>query len=69
LQPSPGLPPRKAAARRQQRVLDMLHTLPLEAQRAVQAALEQEYSQELAYRDAVAHGERPQEITSLITGS
>src|SRR5882724_9671057 len=31
LQPSAGLPERKAAARRQQRVLDLLHTLPPQA--------------------------------------
>ena len=35
LQPSPGLPERKAVARRQERVLDMLHTLPEEAQQAI----------------------------------
>jgi phospholipid/cholesterol/gamma-HCH transport system ATP-binding protein len=39
LQPSPGLPERKAAARRQQRVLDMLHTLPGPAQQAIRESL------------------------------
>jgi phospholipid/cholesterol/gamma-HCH transport system ATP-binding protein len=42
IQPSPGLPERKAAARRKQRVLDMLHTLPLSAQKAIQEVLDQE---------------------------
>jgi phospholipid/cholesterol/gamma-HCH transport system ATP-binding protein len=68
LQPSPGLPPRRAAARRQARVLDMLHTLPLEAQAAVRSALDQEHRQEVEYQDAIAHGQTPQEITQLITG-
>ena len=68
LQPSPGLPPRRAAARRQARVLDMLHTLPPEAQVAVRSALDQEHRQEVEYQDAIAHGQTPQEITQLITG-
>ena len=42
LQPSPGLPERKAAERRKQRVLDMLHTLPDEAQAAISEPLAQE---------------------------
>jgi phospholipid/cholesterol/gamma-HCH transport system ATP-binding protein len=41
LQPSDGLPERKAAARRQQRVLEMLHTLPPAAQRAIRESLGQ----------------------------
>jgi phospholipid/cholesterol/gamma-HCH transport system ATP-binding protein len=68
LQPSPGLPARRAAARRQARVLDMLHTLPPEAQVAVRSALDQEHRQEVEYQDAVAHGQKPQEITQLIPG-
>jgi phospholipid/cholesterol/gamma-HCH transport system ATP-binding protein len=48
LLPSPGLPERKAAARRQQRVLEMLHTLPPPAQDAVRRALDEEHQQELA---------------------
>jgi phospholipid/cholesterol/gamma-HCH transport system ATP-binding protein len=39
LQPSPGLPERKAAGRRQQRVLEMLHTLPAPAQQAIRESL------------------------------
>ena len=39
LQPSEGLPERKAAARRQQRVLEMLHTLPAPAQAAIRKSL------------------------------
>lgn len=35
LQPSPGLPPRAAAARRKQRVISILHSLPGTAQRAI----------------------------------
>jgi phospholipid/cholesterol/gamma-HCH transport system ATP-binding protein len=42
LHPTPGLPTRAAAARRHQRVLDMLHTLPPSAQVAVRTALDQE---------------------------
>jgi phospholipid/cholesterol/gamma-HCH transport system ATP-binding protein len=42
LQPTPGLPRRAAAARRQQRVLGMLHGLPPSAQAAVRTALDQE---------------------------
>ncbi len=40
LQPSPGLPVRQAALRRQERVAKMLHTLPEKAQAAARAALE-----------------------------
>jgi phospholipid/cholesterol/gamma-HCH transport system ATP-binding protein len=50
MQPTPGLPQRKATARRRQRVLDMLHTLPPEAQGAVRRALEQEEHEEVGYR-------------------
>jgi phospholipid/cholesterol/gamma-HCH transport system ATP-binding protein len=39
LQPSPGLPERRAAARRQQRVLELLHTLPQTAQDAITRSL------------------------------
>jgi phospholipid/cholesterol/gamma-HCH transport system ATP-binding protein len=42
IQPSPGLPERKAANRRRQRVLDMMHTLPEPAQKAIQDLLDQE---------------------------
>jgi phospholipid/cholesterol/gamma-HCH transport system ATP-binding protein len=54
IQPSPGLPERKAAARRRQRVLDMLHTLPLPAQRAIQELMDQEDREEAEARQAVA---------------
>jgi phospholipid/cholesterol/gamma-HCH transport system ATP-binding protein len=50
IQPSPGLPERKAAARRQKRVMDMLHTLPLPAQQAIRAVLDQEHQEELEAR-------------------
>ncbi|SOD72370.1 phospholipid/cholesterol/gamma-HCH transport system ATP-binding protein [Jatrophihabitans sp. GAS493] len=46
LQPSHGLPQRAAVARRQQRVLEMLHTLPEAAQAAVKAALAQEHEED-----------------------
>jgi phospholipid/cholesterol/gamma-HCH transport system ATP-binding protein len=58
LQPSPGLPERKAAARRKQRVLDMLHTLPLPAQRAIREVMEQEEREEAEARTAVGPGLR-----------
>jgi phospholipid/cholesterol/gamma-HCH transport system ATP-binding protein len=54
IQPSPGLPERKAAARRRQRVLDMLHTLPLPAQRAIQELMDQEDREEAEARQATA---------------
>ena len=50
IQPSPGLPERRAVARRRQRVLDMLHTLPPEAQEAINALLEQERQEEMDAR-------------------
>jgi phospholipid/cholesterol/gamma-HCH transport system ATP-binding protein len=43
LLPSPGLPERQAAGRRQQRVLEMLHTLPVKAQEAVKRALDEDH--------------------------
>jgi phospholipid/cholesterol/gamma-HCH transport system ATP-binding protein len=50
IQPSPGLPERKAAGRRQKRVMEMLHTLPLPAQQAIRAVLDQEHQEELEAR-------------------
>jgi phospholipid/cholesterol/gamma-HCH transport system ATP-binding protein len=47
LLPSPGLPDRKAAHRRQERVMAMLHTLPPKAQEAVKRALDEEHQQEI----------------------
>ncbi|MDQ1742140.1 MAG: phospholipid/cholesterol/gamma-HCH transport system ATP-binding protein [Pseudonocardiales bacterium] len=47
LLPSPGLPERKAAGRRQDRVLAMLHTLPEKAQEAVKRALDDEHRSRL----------------------
>jgi phospholipid/cholesterol/gamma-HCH transport system ATP-binding protein len=40
LRPSDGLPERKAVARRRQRVLDLLHTLPPHARDAVAALVD-----------------------------
>jgi phospholipid/cholesterol/gamma-HCH transport system ATP-binding protein len=54
LQPSPGLPERRAVARRQQRVLDMLHTLPPKAQEAVRRALDEEHEYERQFHDESA---------------
>ena len=42
MQPSPGVPERQGAIRRQQRVLDMLHTLPAEAQDAIKKLMDEE---------------------------
>ncbi|WP_119727791.1 ABC transporter ATP-binding protein [Thermomonospora amylolytica] len=42
LRPSPGMPPRRAAARRRERVLAMLHTLPPQAQHAILESLNAE---------------------------
>ena len=39
---SPGMPERKALGRRRQRVLDMMHTLPDEAQKAIKKLMEEE---------------------------
>ncbi|HEY7048148.1 MAG TPA: ATP-binding cassette domain-containing protein [Jatrophihabitantaceae bacterium] len=50
MQPTPGLPARRATARRRQRVLDMLHTLPPDTQEAVRRALEQEEHEEVDYQ-------------------
>jgi phospholipid/cholesterol/gamma-HCH transport system ATP-binding protein len=52
IQPSPGLPERKAAARRKQRVLDMLHTLPLPAQKAIREVMDQEEREEAEARQS-----------------
>jgi phospholipid/cholesterol/gamma-HCH transport system ATP-binding protein len=39
LDPTPGLPPRRAVQRRKSRVMSILHTLPPEAQQAIKASL------------------------------
>jgi len=57
LLPSPGLPERKAARRRQERVLQMLHTLPEKAQQAVKAALDDEHRSRLP--GYAPHADRP----------
>jgi phospholipid/cholesterol/gamma-HCH transport system ATP-binding protein len=59
IQPSPGLPERKAVARRQQRVMEMLHTLPPAAQEAIQAALDQEHREEQEARQWAASAPQP----------
>jgi phospholipid/cholesterol/gamma-HCH transport system ATP-binding protein len=56
IQPSPGLPERKAAGRRKQRVLDMLHTLPLPAQKAIREVIAQEEREEEEARQTQAVG-------------
>ena len=50
MQQSPGLPERRAVARRQQLVLDMLHTLPEQAQTAIRQLMDQEHRAELKSR-------------------
>jgi phospholipid/cholesterol/gamma-HCH transport system ATP-binding protein len=50
IQPSAGLPERKAVGRRQQRVMDMLHTMPEAAQEAIRKVLDQEHQEEEAAR-------------------
>src|SRR5579875_2364520 len=54
IQPSPGLPERRAVARRQRRVLEMLHTLPEQAQEAIRQLLDQEREEERAARGEAA---------------
>jgi phospholipid/cholesterol/gamma-HCH transport system ATP-binding protein len=53
LQPSPGLPVRAAVARRQQRVLELLHTLPPKAQEAVRVLMDEEEQQARQYADTL----------------
>jgi phospholipid/cholesterol/gamma-HCH transport system ATP-binding protein len=48
---SPGVPQRRAVARRRQRVLEMLHTLPVPAQHAIK---------DLMDREAAEHDRRDQ---------
>ena len=50
IQPSPGLPERKAVARRQARVLEMLHTLPPKAQEAIKKLMDEEREVEQSAR-------------------
>ncbi len=42
MQPSPGVPERQGAIRRQQRVLDLLHTLPQDAQDSIKKSIDDE---------------------------
>ena len=42
VQPNPGMPERKAAARHRERVEEMLHTLPENAQRAIRESQQAE---------------------------
>jgi phospholipid/cholesterol/gamma-HCH transport system ATP-binding protein len=50
IQPSPGLPERRAVRRRHDRVVEMMHTLPPSAQKAVQELLDKEEKEEAAAR-------------------
>ena len=65
LLPTPGLPERAAAARRQERVMGMLHTLPEQAQAAVRAALDDEHQAEF---DARTPQGQPDQASSISTG-
>jgi phospholipid/cholesterol/gamma-HCH transport system ATP-binding protein len=58
IQPSAGLPERRAVARRQQRVLEMLHTLPPKAQEAVRKLLDEEQEYEQQARSEAASDRR-----------
>jgi phospholipid/cholesterol/gamma-HCH transport system ATP-binding protein len=58
MQPTPGLPERKGAQRRRQRVLDLLDSLPLPAQRAIRESIDHEERQEAESRQAVGPGWR-----------
>jgi phospholipid/cholesterol/gamma-HCH transport system ATP-binding protein len=51
MQPSPGVPERKGAQRRRQRVLDLLHTLPEDAQRSINKSIDDEQSREKKEQD------------------
>jgi phospholipid/cholesterol/gamma-HCH transport system ATP-binding protein len=72
LLPSPGLPERKAAGRRQDRVLQMLQMLPEKAQEAVKRALDEEHRSRLPdYRspDGSTAGDEPHGSHSGGSGS
>jgi hypothetical protein len=67
IQPSPGIPERKAVARRQARVMEMLHTLPDKAQEAIKKLMDEEHEIEEAARAESqrrqsdrGNGQRPQ---------
>ena len=60
IQPSPGLPERKAAGRRRQRVLDMMHTLPEAAQKAIKDLIEQEDREQEEAQQAASDSPPPQ---------
>ena len=51
IEPTAGLPERKAVARRQQRVMDMLDTLPEQAQQAIRTLLEEEHESQQDGKD------------------
>ena len=59
MQCSPGVPERQAVGRRQQRVLEMLHTLPPAAQAAIRELLDKEHAQETATRAWAASQNEP----------
>jgi phospholipid/cholesterol/gamma-HCH transport system ATP-binding protein len=70
LLPSPGLPERKAAGRRQDRVLQMLHTLPEKAQEAVKRALDDEHRSRLpGYESTGSHSAGSHSAGSHSAGS
>jgi phospholipid/cholesterol/gamma-HCH transport system ATP-binding protein len=56
IQPSPGVPVRRAVERRKRRVLELLHTLPGEAQLAIRELLAQEDRDEAQQWAGDAHG-------------
>jgi phospholipid/cholesterol/gamma-HCH transport system ATP-binding protein len=67
MQPSPGLPERRAVGRRQQRVLDMLHTLPAQAQVAIRDLLDQEEREQSQARDAARGASHPSWVHDTVS--
>jgi phospholipid/cholesterol/gamma-HCH transport system ATP-binding protein len=59
IQPSPGLPERRAVRRRHERVVEMMHTLPPNAQKAVQELLDKEEREEAEARSQDDTGNVP----------
>jgi len=61
IQPSAGLPERKAQGRRRQRVLEMMHTLPGPAQEAIKDLMEKEDREGRESREQQDQGQQNQE--------
>ncbi|MGV9712193.1 ABC transporter ATP-binding protein [Gordonia sp. NPDC003424] len=59
VQPNPGMPERKAIKRHRERVLELLPSLPENAQRAIRESMEEEDRIRAESREAVANGAVP----------